>query len=232
MAKQSREQFGVKAGDRIILKGKAGFARIDKLVEGEALVQENERRKQNGMIVSDKPFRSIVIEEPEIVEGAGTPLANFHAQGVYTASKSGKPSMSFESKSKFAPEFGHMQDGKVVPIADPQKNPAPGQEIYLIIEAYQPKGQPKLGSTFNGIVYGEGEIKFYEGQGGSALAGFGQALGIEVAKGEAQAAPAEQPASAFAGFGQAPVVEGNDAPAANPFGAAPADGQRGSNPFA
>lgn len=235
MAKLTREQLGVKVGDRIILKGKVAFARIDKAIEGEDLVKENERRASRGMIVSNKPFRAITIEDPEVVEGADTPLAKFYEQSVYTASKSGKPSMSFESKSNFAPEFGHLQNGVLVPIEDPQKNPAPGQEVYLIIDAFQAKNYANLGSTFNGIVYGEGEIKFYEGQGGSALAGFGQALGVNVQQGGAQPQPDAQPAqqqSAFAGFGQAPVVEGNTDGGANPFGGAPATGQRGNNPFA
>lgn len=240
MANMTREQLNVQEGDKIVIRGKVSFARVDKLVEGEALDAENKRRTQRGMIPSEKPFRSITLEDPEIVEGKDTPLAQFYGQKVYTSSTSGKQSISIESKSKFAPTYGHIQNGAIVEIDDPQKNPANGQVVYLLIEAFKPKNYSKLGSSFNGIVFEEGDIKFYEGQGGSALAGFGKALGMDV-KGKASA-PAAEPAqpvagqdggSAFAGFAGAPIVEGNDQPAANPFGSATPDGgQRKSNPFA
>lgn len=238
MPNMTREQLGVKEGDKIVVRGKVSFARVDKLVEGEALAAENKRRTERGMIPSEKPFRSITIEEPEIVEGEGTPLAQFYGQKVYDAA-SGKKALSLESKSKFAPSYGHIQNGALVEMDDPQKNPANGQVVYLLIEAYKPKNYSKLGSSFNGIVFEEGEIKYYEGQGGSALAGFGKALGMEVKGKETSAPAAAQDAapastgSAFSGFAGAPIVDGNDEQKANPFGGtAPDNGQRTSNPFA
>ena len=179
MSRQKREELGVKAGDKIIIKGNVSFARLDKLVEGEALDKENARRQKLGMLIT-KPFRSIAIENPEVVNGKGTPLAMFYGQNVYTSKGSGKQTMSFESKSLFPPTFGHMIDGKVVEMEDPQKNPAPGQEVYLMIEAYAPKGFSNLGSSFNAVVYGEGDIEYYEPN--NSLAGFGEAMNLDVEK--------------------------------------------------
>lgn len=210
--KQTREQLGVQPGDQIILKGKVAFARLDKAVTGEALARENERRAKLGMMKT-KEFRSITIEEPEIVQGEGTPLANFHAQSVYQSKTTGKPTMSFESKSLFAPDFGHMQEnGTILEMADPQKNPAQGQEVYLMISAFAPKGFNNLGSTFDAVVYGPGEIKFYEGKNNS-LAGFGQAMNMPIERlSDAPAQPAQETVpeeqlvgagvGAGAGFGQ------------------------------
>lgn len=191
MAKQTREQLGVQPGDKIVLKGKVAFARVDKAVTGEALARENERRAKLGMMKT-KEFRSISIEEPEIVQGEGTPLANFHSQEVYTAKGTGKPTMSFESKSLFAPSYGHMQEnGSILEIADPEKNPAQGQVVYLMISAFAPKGFNNMGSTFDSIVFAPGEIKFYEGSNGS-LAGFGQMMNMPVER-MGNSAPQTQP---------------------------------------
>lgn len=179
--KQTREQLGVQAGDKIILKGIVSFARLDKAVEGEALARENERRAKQGMLKT-KAFRSITIENPEIVKGEGTPLANFHAQSVYASKSTGKPTMSFESKSLFAPDFGHMQeDGGVKEMVDPQKNPAQGQVVYLMISAFSAKGFNNLGSTFDAVVYAPGEIAFYEGK-NSSLTGFGEAMNMPISR--------------------------------------------------
>lgn len=226
MVKLTREQHGVKAGDQIVIKGTVSFARTDKPIDGPALEKENQRRVGLGMMTS-APFRSIAIENPEVVKGENTPLANYYAQTVYTAKGSGKPTMSVESKSKFAPSYGHIQNGQIVEIADPQKNPAPGQVVYLMLQAFKPKDFNKLGSSFNAIVFEEGEIKFYESAGGNGLAGFGQALNMPVQGMTGQApAPAEAPAAPAAqapqqgGFGQAPVEQ---APQQGGFGQAPVE---------
>ncbi|WP_078598647.1 hypothetical protein [Evansella clarkii] len=248
MAKQTREQLGVKEGDQIVLKGKVTFARLDKAVDGEALVSENQRRARMGMLHT-KPFRSVTIEEPEIVQGDGTALAQFHGQEVYNSKSTGKPTMSFETKSLYAPSYGHIQEnGTIMEIADPEKNPAQGQVVYLLITAFKAKGFNNLGSTFDTVVFEKGPIQFYEGRGNS-LAGFGQAMNMPVqsmtnAEREAQQ-PQEKPTPVGAGvgadqgsfggggFGQAPAGDPNQ-PAGNQGGfggfgqAAPQDqGQAG-----
>lgn len=230
MAKQTREQMGVKAGDKIVIKGKVSFARLDKAVTGEALAAENKRRASLGMLPT-KEFRSVTIEEPEVVQGANTPLANYYAQNVYPAKSSGKNSMSFESKSLYPPQYGHIQNGTIVEIQDPERNPAQGQVIYLMITAFAPKGFNNLGSTFDAIVYDEGQIKFYEGN--NSLAGFGAAMNMPVetlpAGATAQATAAPEQNNAFGGgqqggFGGAPVNQPNQNQG---FGNAPAQQQGG-----
>lgn len=231
MTKQTREQLGVKAGDSIIIKGTVAFARLDKLVEGDALARENERRAKMGMLHT-KPFRSITIEDPEIVKGQGSPLAMFHGQSVYVSKTTGKQTMSFESKSLFAPQYGHIQNGKIVEIADPMRNPAQGQVVYLMITAYAPKGFNNLGSTFDAIVFEEGPIRFYEGN--NSLAGFGAALNMPV-----EPLPQVQPEPVQPdnqGFANAPVNEPVANPNANPFGGNAGNAGQGqptpdANPF-
>lgn len=234
--KQTREQFGVKEGEKIIIRGKVAFARLDKAVEGEALARENERRSRNGMLHT-KAFRSVTIEEPEIVQGGGTALANFHGQDVYQAKGTGKATMNFESKSLYPPSYGHMQDnGSILEIADPQKNPAQGQIVYLMITAFKAKGFNNLGSTFDAVVFEKGPIQFYEGRGNS-LAGFGQAMNMPV-ESMPNVSPQEQPVNApqeelvgagagagagqnqngFGGFNQAPTGDPNQGQTNQGFG--------------
>lgn len=237
--RMTREQLGVKSGDTIVVKGRVVFARLDKLVEGEALVRENERRSKLGMLHT-KPFRSITIEDPEIIQGQGTPLAQFHGQSVYQNKQNGKNTMTLESKSLYPPRYGHIQNGKIVEIEDPQKNPAPGQIVYIMIEAFKAKGFNNLGSSFNAIVFEEGEIKFYEG-GNNALVGFGQALNMPVEtlsqaqpqpiepQQEPVATPEQNPnTNPFGGFGGAQEQNAGQ-PAQNPFGGG--SGQPAQNPF-
>lgn len=256
VVKLTREQLGVQKDDMIVIEGTVSFSRTDKLVEGEALVAENKRREGINMMKSDKPFRSISIVDPKIVKGEGTPLAQFHGQSVYQ-DKNGKSAMSLESKSQFAPKYGHIQNGTLVEIADPMKNPAPGQKVLLFIQAYGSKSFSKMGSSFNAIVFPEGEIKFYEAaNGGGGLAGFGEALNLPVQNLTGQApepanlltqptAPAQTEQPVANGFGAAPVQpatptpEPVTAPSLDKqfagFGQAPAQpvttGQQ-SNPFA
>lgn len=218
MAKQTHEQLGVQAGDKIILKGKVAFARLDKLVEGQALDRENERRSKIGMLAT-KAFRSVSIEEPEMVQGEGTPLAQYYGQNIYQSKSTGKQTMSFESKSLFAPQFGHIQNGKVQEIADPGRNPAQGQVVYLMISAFSPKNFNNLGSTFDAVVYEEGPIDFYEGN--NSLSGFGAAMNMPVESMPAGQTPAPQTASQPEpnnGFGQ-PNQDPNQGQ--NGFGNAP-----------
>lgn len=262
MAKQKREELGVQNGDRIIIKGSVSFARIDKLIDGEALEKENKRRAGLGMNPM-KPFRSITIENPEVVQGQNTPLATFHGQSVYTDQKTGVPKLTVDSKSKFPPAYGHFQeDGTLKEIPDPQRNPAVGQVVYLWIEAYSSKGFPNMGSSFNAIVFEKGDIKYYETGGG--LAGFGQALGVSVqsmpsqpqaqpepqvvngnfgglapAPHQPQTNPAAQNTGGFGGLGgqtqaapQPAVGNFGQAPAANSFGVQDADLAGGGSSFA
>lgn len=250
MAKQTREQLGVQPNDKIILKGRVTFARLDKAVTGEALAKENERRAKLGMLKT-KEFRSVTIEEPVVVQGQDTPLANFHAQEVYNAKASGKPTMSFESKSLYPPQYGHMQEnGAVQEMEDPQKNPAQGQEVYLMISAFAPKGFNNLGSTFDAIVFPPGEIQFYEGKANN-LAGFGQAMNMPVQplgnNGSGQPQPTQEPApqeqpvgvgagagaqNGFNGFGQAPTGDPNQTnQSQNGFGGFGQTDQQGQNGF-
>lgn len=230
--KLTREQLGVQKDEMIVIEGIVSYAKVDKLVEGEALIAESKRRVSLNMIAADKPFRSISITEPRIVKGEGTPLAAYHGQNVYT-DKNGVKAMSLESKSQYAPKYGHIQNNVLVEIPDPMKNPAPGQKVLLFIQAYGSKQYSKIGSSFNAIVFPEGDIKFYEGGngGGNGLAGFGQALDLPVQNlsgqaptpanmlesAPAAAAPVEQPVAN--GFGTAPVQ--TQQPVTNGFGGAP-----------
>ncbi|PAF27294.1 hypothetical protein CHH61_03975 [Shouchella clausii] len=253
--KQTREQLGVQEGDKIILKGKVTYARLDKAISGEALTRENERRARMGMLHT-KPFRSVTIENPEIVQGEGTPLALFHAQEVYQSKTTGNQTMSFESKSLFPPSYGHMQEnGTVKEIPDPEKNPAQGQIIYLMITAFKAKGFNNLGSTFDTIVFEKGDIQFYEGKGNS-LAGFGQAMNMPVENitntgaepRQLQGAPTQEELVGVGagqnqnGFGQAPINDPNQNGNQGGFGGFGGFGQQGgfgqteqngtnSNPF-
>lgn len=177
--KLTREQLGVQKEDMIVIEGFVSYARVDKLIEGEALVQESKRRESLGMIKTDTPFRTITITEPKVIKGDQSPLAQFHGQNVYV-DKNGKKAMSLESKSKFPPKYGHIQNGVLVEMADPMKNPATGQKVLLFIQAYGSKSYSKIGSSFNAIVFPEGEIKYYEGGNGNGLSGFGQALNLPV----------------------------------------------------
>lgn len=229
MTRMTREQFGVQAGDSIIVRGTVAFARIDKPIDGEELQKENQRRATKGMKAATRPYRSLSIENPSVVAGMGTPLAQYHESRYYQNGKTGIQTMSMENKSLFPPSYGHLQNNVIVPMEDPQKNPAVGQEVYLYITAYGGKGT-NMSSSFDSILFGPGEIKYYTG-GANSLEGFGQMLNLPVqAQTQAPAAnaydqqTAGQPQTQENTFAQAPVSEPNpfgqqtQASQPNPFG--------------
>lgn len=237
--KQTREELGVKKGDQIVIKGEVTFAKLDKPIDGAELEKQNAKRK-----FKTGPYRTITIENLEIVAGQGTPLAQFHGQEVYTSKATNNQAFNMESKSPFAPVYGHIQeDGSVLEIEDPLRNPEKGQVVYLMINAFASKGYSNLGSTFDNVVFEKGDIEFYEG-GGSSLAGFGKIMGIDVESAPADANQAPVEANTQQGFGQAPVAPAQETPAQeapapaaapNPFGQtapeAPAQ-EASTNPFA
>jgi len=193
--KQKMEDFGVKEGDQILLRGNVVYARIDKAIDGESLARDNERRRQNNQMLMEKPYRTITIEDVTIIQGENTPLANFQTQRIYEG-KSGRPNISFVSKSKYAPKYAHLQNGEVVQIPDPKKNPDVGQEVYLTITAFSVPNQPNIGSTFDAVMFGEGPIRFYES--GGNLTGYGQVLATDLRVQSTAIFPNEPVAPSFA----------------------------------
>lgn len=259
MAK-SREDFGVKAGDEIFVQGKVSYARIASAIgenNAEELARENQRRQERRISPMDKPFYSISITDPVVIQGQGTPLAQFHESKYYDSKpKDGsapKKTLSLESKSKRPIEmFCLDENGKWAPMVNPGKNPAIGQEVILRIRAYGGKSATsRMGSTFESVAFvaQAKDIQFYQGGSSSAaLEGFGNATrygtsnevqtvpGADAGNQNAEqgfaqqpAAPA-QPAPAPGGFGLDPNTQPASAPDANPFAGGNAGG--GGNPFA
>lgn len=238
MQKQSREQLGVKPGDEIFIEGKVHFARVAQAIDGEDLANENKRRAGIGLSPMDKAFRTITISDPKVIQGQGTPLAQFHESKIYQPKGDANARhMSFESKSKIEPKFYCLNaNGEITELKNPGKNPAVGQTVVLRVRAYGGKtATSRLGSTFEDIAYMSRaeDIQFYTG-GNSAqsLEGFAKATNrpvsndVQTAPGAAapaQPAPAEgfggfqgaQQSAPAEGFGLDPNGGGNSAPAPN-----------------
>lgn len=176
----TREQLGVQIGDQIVMKGFVRYARIAEKIDGEELARDNANRLKQGRPAATAPYYHLVITSPEIISGQDTPLAKFYEQRYYKKEDSDIVSIDFESKTVLPIPYGQMTEDytSYMEINDPGKNPAEGQEIYLVISAYGDKNDKtkNLGSTFDAIIYGPGEIKFYEG--GDRLANFGKALNL------------------------------------------------------
>lgn len=176
----TREQLGVQIGDQVVIKGYVRYARIAEKIDGAELERENANRLKQGRPAATAPFYHLVITSPEIIAGQGTPLAKFYEQRFYRKEGTDIVTIDFESKTVLPIPYGQMTDDYTayMPINDPGKNPAEGQEVFLTITAFGDKDDKtkKMGSTFDAIIYGPGEIKFYEG--GDRLANFGKALNL------------------------------------------------------
>lgn len=178
MTKSSLEQLGVKAGDRIIVKGKIAFSEIATRVEGKRLEDKVKRQKARGfMYPDDKPHYAISIVDVDILpEYKGTPLATYYGERTYP-NKEGKYALSLTSTSPFPPRIFHnREDGKAVRIQELPAEFAVGQEVQVLIDAYQPKNFARLGSSFSALLLPAGDISYYTDTAASEIEAFGLEL--------------------------------------------------------
>lgn len=250
----TREQLGVQPKDSIAIKGNVSYSRILTKVEGEELKEADARRAQKNQIVIGKPYYSITITNPVVTHGAGTPLATFHEQSIYT-NKNGEPAMSFTSKSAIPIRFYQLaEDGSAHPVTF-EAELGQNQEVWLLIDAYRPKNFNNIGSTFSAVMVPAGEIKYYQSGIANDLAGFGVApsptqnagqsvpqpnLGVPTQtqpmqnQTQTQAVPTQAPFQQAAN--QAPTQQPNQTgmpsmPPGGPFGTAQTQPDVGMNPF-
>lgn len=236
MTKTKREALGVKPNDTIVISGTVVYARLLSKIEGAELEADTRNRKSRGQIPKERPYYTVTIEDVEVSNGAGTPLANFHGQEVYTRKTNGKKAITLESQSAF-PVKMFQQDAtnpsQAHPLA-PTQEFAPGQKISILVKAYNSKQYNVISSSPQAILVPAGNISYYSANGSAAdLAGFGLQLtpASEVSSESMPPLPtqsvSEAPAPAPETVAENPFGQA-DQPA-NPFGG---ETPASENPFA
>lgn len=218
MTKKTREEMGVKAGDKIIIKGIVTFSEVATRVEGQRLDDKIKREEGRGAkFPVTVPHYAIAIEDVEVGdEYKGTPLANYHGQEVYL-NKAGKSAMGMVTKSPFKPNVYHIQaDGKALQL-ELEAELGKGQPVELLVEAFGSKTYAKLGSSFSALKLPQGNIKMYSSSANSEIEAFGLEM-VDVAPvqspyGGAAVATVEAPSS----FVESPVATKVGNPSADPF---------------
>lgn len=104
----------INPNELVVVKGKLNYSRLAKQIAGEALAQEDARRRQHGRPTMGRPFTTITIDQAQIVPknpSQLTPTEIYVQESFYTsesARSQGGMSYTANNKSRFLPHIGLM----------------------------------------------------------------------------------------------------------------------------
>lgn len=165
------EDYNVSANDQIVVRGKVAFSRVANMIDGEELQAKVKRDTDRGSkYPTNVPHTTISLYDVELEDRyKGTPLANFYSkERLYKSQKGKHPgswSLSLDSKSPTPPRIWQVVDGEKTKQIEIDADFAEGQEVAIVISAYESKKYANMGSSFNDIIVPK-DVKFYQGGGG------------------------------------------------------------------
>lgn len=176
----------IDAGEDILLDGEIHFTRISKLVDGEELNKEDERRRSRGMNPIGRPHTSATIRNarvrPKDPSGQLSITEQFVAERIYQPKPGADGTMpttkdhySIDNKSTILPGVGKLSGtvaGQYEPVAL-EGEPAPGTQVTLHLRSFQPKGYANKGIGLQNVLINQTEFDYYAGAGAGQLANLG-----------------------------------------------------------
>lgn len=161
------------AGRIVAIRGKLGFARLTKVIDGDELAAANQRRVQNGMNPINQPFVTATITDAEVicVDPANPTLEEqFVAERRYSSKKNpaSGPNYGIDSKSKTLPIIAipsEAGDGTVDQDTSGREL-ASGLDVTLVLQVYKPKNFSNHGLRLDQVIVNE-PPKYFAGGGGA-----------------------------------------------------------------
>lgn len=228
------------------IHGKIAFSRLARLVEGDALAQENQRRAQQGRKPANSPFTTVTLsnltEDSFIPNDPNSPgdqfLVNYLKERVYTSQTHPEQgvSASVEDTSQRVPRVAQKTSEGVAEPVVLENDLAQGVDVYVRVKSFQSKSG-NTGTGIDLVVINEtGPIRYYGGGSTEGLAALG--LTLQGSFPQQTQAPAQQNTGGYVagsaqaqqsqpGFGynqqaQAPAQQQNPGiQATDPWAAAP-----------
>lgn len=157
----------LKEGSIILVRGKLGFARLTRLIEGEELRAVDARRVQNNLSPVGKPHTTVTVTEAEVIfkdAAAPTLEERFVEERRYTPKKNPSTGLSYsvDSKGQSLPIIAiPTPEGTVVQDESGQEL-AQGLDVTLVLRVYKPKTFNKRGIAIDQVIVNE-PVRYYSG---------------------------------------------------------------------
>lgn len=156
-------------GKNIFLRGKLGFARLTRLIEGAALQESDQRKVQNGMSPVGKPHTTATITHAEIVPVSGDPNQltleeQFVSERRYASKKNPDTGANFsiDSKGTTLPVIA-IPSSKGDGTYDQDESGrelAQGVDVTLVLRVYKPRNFNNRGLALEQVIVHE-EPRYY-----------------------------------------------------------------------
>ncbi|WP_394941147.1 hypothetical protein [Psychromicrobium sp. YIM B11713] len=167
MANYSVNAEQLTEGALVLVRGKLGFARLTRLIEGAELQASDARRAQNGMNPIGVPHTTATITAAEVIYKDPTNPTleeRFVAERRYTSKKRPETgaNYSIDSKGRNLPVIAIPNgDGQVIQDTSGQEL-TQGLDVTLALRVYKPKTYNKRGLSLDQVIVNE-EVKYYGG---------------------------------------------------------------------
>lgn len=154
-------------GELVLVRGKLGFSRLTRLIDGAALEASDARKVQNGMNAVKVPHTTATITHAEVIcKDPANPTVEerYVAERRYGSAKRPETgaNYSIDSKGKNLPGIAVPgDDGKVVPDMSGREL-AQGLDVTLVLRVYKPKGYSNRGLSLDQVIVNE-PVRYYAG---------------------------------------------------------------------
>ncbi|MFC4048360.1 hypothetical protein ACFOY4_01580 [Actinomadura syzygii] len=166
MANYSVSADQLTEGEVVLIRGKLGFARLTRLIDGAELQASDVRRAQNGMNPVGKPHTTATITQAEVVPkdpASPTIEEQFVAERRYSSKKHPETGLNYsiDSKGQTLPVIAIPTDtaGQVMQD-DSGHELASGLDVTLVMRVYKPKGYSNRGLSLDQVIVNE-PVRYY-----------------------------------------------------------------------
>lgn len=201
----------IQPGTTAIVRGTVVFSRISKPVEGQALLEANQRAVAFGRRPAKEPYTTITIKNPEII-CENSDMKVYLENKIFLNKTKNEYRFEAESKSVNIPRAGHFDQatGNANEVVL-ERELAEGVNVQLLMAVYHSKQHNGNGLGLNNVIVMDPEIRYWEG--GNVSAAMASAGMTWVPMNDAdrtaahqraftQAAPVSTPATAPPQYGQ------------------------------
>ncbi|GAB3943991.1 hypothetical protein GCM10029976_067420 [Kribbella albertanoniae] len=202
MANYSISAAQLSEGEIVLIRGKLGFSRLTRLIDGAQLEASDARKVQSGGIAVGKPHTSATITHAEVIcKDADNPTVEerYVAERRFASAKHPDTGANYSIDSKGSlPGIAVPGDGgKVVPD-DSGRELAQGLDVTLVLRVFKPKGYANRGLSLDTVIVNE-PVRYYVGNTNAAeLAARGIVFAAPPQSVQAAAAPGSEQHGAVA----------------------------------